>query len=103
MEVTKDEYDKAVVLLSKVELAQKVVEAYEDQTRWTEDPVAKIMEESKPVFVEGETVRGTDLLWRATKLRYVHEKGTVERVITYSSEASGSGFFKISTDKSMIV
>lgn len=103
MEVTKLQYEQALAVLSKVELAQKAVEAYENQIRWTEDPVSKIMEESKPVFVAGETVRGTDLLWRATKLRYVHEKGTVEREIVYTEGPNSKGLLAVSSDKSVIL
>lgn len=103
MEVTKEDYEKALLLLSKVELAKKAVEAYENQTRWTEDPVSKIMEESKPVFIEGETIRDTDLLWRATKLRYVHEKGTVERVIAYAEGPDSKGLLAVSSDKSIML
>lgn len=103
MEVTKEDYEKALALLAKVELAEKVVKAYEDQTRWTEDPISKIMEESKAEFVEGETIRGTDLLWRATKLRYVHERGTVERVIEYSEGPNSKEVYSAKSDKSTLL
>ena len=101
-EITKDQYDKAKLLLSRVDEAEKVVEAYEDQTRWTEDPISKIMEESKAVFVEGEQVRG-ELLWRATKVRYVHEKGTVERVIEYAEGPNSKGILAVKSDKTTLI
>jgi hypothetical protein len=102
-EVTQLEYEKALNLLSKVKSAKEAVEAYENQIRWKEDPVSKIMEESKAEFVAGETVRGTDLLWRATKLRYIHEKGTVERVIAYSSDGDSKNLIAISSDKKIMI
>jgi len=103
MEVTKDEYDKAVVLLSKVELAQKAVEAYEEQQRWINDPVQEIMEQGKAEFVEGEIIRNNPMLWRATQLRYVHEKGTVERLIVYATDAEAKNLLLIEKDQTTLL
>lgn len=101
-EITKEQYDKALILLAKVEDAERAVRLYEDQVRWTEDPVAKIMEESKPEYIEGEQVRG-ELLWRATKLRYVHEKGTVERVIEYAEGPNSKGILAVKSDNKKLI
>jgi len=103
MEVTEKQYQAALDILSKVELAQKAVKAYEEQQRFESDPVAEIMEHGKVEFIEGEIIRENPLLWRATKLRYVQDKGTVERVITYGSAPESKDLLNVKSDKSIVL
>lgn len=85
-EITEDQYQKALDIVAKYDLAQKAIAQYEEQQRFENDPVAEIMEKGQVQFVEGEIIRENPLLWRAIKLHYVHEKGTVERVLEYVSD-----------------
>jgi hypothetical protein len=86
MEITQDQYLKALDILDKVELAQKAVEAFEEQKLFEENPIFEIMQKGKVQFIEGEVIRENPLLWRATRIHYIHEKGTVERLIEYASK-----------------
>ncbi len=99
MEVTKAQYQQALDVLSKVELAQKAVAAYEEQNRWTEDPIGKIMEDGQVEFIAGEVIRENPMLWRATHLRYVHDKGTVERIISYAKGGMSKDLLSTTSDK----
>lgn len=102
-DITETQYQQALTVLSKVELAEKVVEEYEEQQRFLNDPTAEIMDNGKVTIVEGEIIRNNPLLWRATKLHYVHERGTVERVITYSSEPIDKNLLEVKSDKSIVL
>lgn len=103
MEVTKQQYERALDVLSKVEQAKKAKEAYEEQQRWTEDPIQSIIEQGKVEFVAGERIRNSDMIWRATQLRYVHEKGTVERTIVYSTDVEAKNLLGISKDETKLI
>ena len=61
------------------------------------------MEKGKVTFVEGEIVRENPMLWRATKLRYEYEKGTVERSIEYASDANAKDLLSVKSDKSVML
>lgn len=102
-DITEDQYLKALQIVEKYDLAKKAIEQYEAQQRFESDPTAEIMEAGKVEFVEGEIIRDNPLLWRATKLRYVHEKGTVERIVSYSSEPIAKDLLSVKSDKSIIL
>jgi hypothetical protein len=103
MEVTKEQYERALDVLSKVALAQKAVQAYEEQQKWVNNPIQEIIEQGKPEFISGEVIRNNPMLWRASKIRYVHEKGTVERTISYASNPESKNLIQISTDEKILL
>lgn len=103
MPVTKEEYDKALNLLTRVKRAERDIAEYEEEQRWISDPVTEIMEQGKVEFVAGEKIRKNDMLWRATSLRYVHEKGTVERSIVYAMDADAKNMLETSQDETKLI
>lgn len=100
-EITEEQYQEALSLINQSEEAKAIIEKYEEQQRFENNPLAEIMENGKVEFVEGEIIRDNPLLWRATKLYYVHQKGTVERVVSYSSEPTSKDLLSVKSDKTV--
>lgn len=101
--ITKEDYLTAKSILQQAEEAKAVIEKFEEQEKWAEDPIQMIMETGKVEFVAGERIRNTEMLWRATELKYTHEKGVVQRIITYSTETEAKNLLGISTDETKLI
>lgn len=102
--ITEEQYLEAIEILEKKEQAETVVAMYERQKEDYEGSLIQlIVETGKPIFVDGEVVRGNPMLWRATKIRYEHSDRIVERSIEYSSDSNAKDLLGIKSDKSVVI
>jgi hypothetical protein len=103
MKITEEQYLEALALLNKTEEAKQMIEQFEEQQRYADNPELEIMEKGKVEFVAGEVIRENPMLWRATHLRYVHEKGTVERIISYANDGMSKDMLVTKKDKITLI
>lgn len=102
-EITEEQYQQALALVTQTEDAKAIIAKYEEQQRFETDPVAEIMENGEVEFVEGEIIRNNPLLWRATKLHYQHDKGTVEGIINYKNPSDSKDLLAIQSIQKIIL
>ena len=103
MEITEEQYQAALALISQAEEAKLIVQQYEENVIYKDDPKLEIMEKGTVQFLEGEIVRENPLLWRATKLKYTHQKGVIERTLVYSDPTESPALFNIKDDKIVLL
>ena len=101
-EVTKDEYEESKLILEKVEKAKERIKKFEDQERFETDPIADIIVKGEMKYIEGEQVRDSTL-FRATKIHYITEKGTVERIVSYQNDSKSNALMALKEDKSILL
>jgi hypothetical protein len=99
MEITEEQYLEALALINKTEEAKQLIQQFEEQQRYADNPELEIMEKGKVEFVEGESIRNSPFLWRATKIKYVHAKGTILRTVEYANPGESPDLFKTTSDQ----
>ena len=98
MEITKDQYQEALALINKSEEAKQLIQKYEEQLRYKDDPNLEIIEKGEIEFVKGESIRNSPFLWRATQIKYVHPKGTLLRTVEFANPGESPDLFNSISD-----
>lgn len=95
--ISKEKYDEAVLILQKQEEAKAIIEKFEAEQRFTEDPVQEIIEKGNKSVISFEEIPGRNIC-RVTEYRYDFDGKSAFKKIEYLNKANDKNFLAIKNE-----